>query len=61
MAKRPPSSPESDQAISTCSGSVALKVWIAAVPFSLTVKSVLLVVVMVGGSFTSVIVTVTGR
>ena len=43
------------------SGSVALKVYIVAVTFSLTVKSVLLVVVMTGGSFTSVTVTVTGR
>ena len=61
MAKRPPSAPESDQAISLLSGSVALKVWIAAVPFSLTVKSVLLMVVMLGGSLTSVTVTVTDR
>ena len=55
------SAPAVDHSMVPPSGSVALKVYIVAVTFSLTVKSVLLVVVMTGGSFTSVTVMVTGR
>ena len=58
MAKALPSVPAAVHATAPPSGSVALKVYRLEALFSCWMKAVLLVVVMVGGSLTSVTVTV---